>query len=83
MKIIKNILFNKSYIRHEMNRIQSKDDNIGSYRINKISLPSYNDKKYILKNGYSRLSHFVECRQFILTFALEKTVILFIIFSTL
>ena len=34
----------KEYIRHEMNRIQSH--NIGSYRINKISLSSYDDKKY-------------------------------------
>ena len=36
----------KEYIRHEMNRIQSKCHNIGSYRINKISLSSYDDKKY-------------------------------------
>ena len=38
-----------------MNRIQSKNHNIGSHRINKISL-SY--KQYILKDEYSRLSHF-------------------------
>ena len=31
--------------------------NIGLYRINKIFLPSYIDKSYILKVGYSRLSH--------------------------
>ena len=37
-------------MRHEMNRIQSKDDNIESYRINKISLYSYGDKKHILKD---------------------------------
>ena len=54
----KNVLFNKSYMRHEMNRIQNKDHNIGFYRINKISLSSYNDKTYILEDGYSRLSHF-------------------------
>ena len=30
----------RSYMRHAMNTIQSKDHNIGSYRINKISLPS-------------------------------------------
>ena len=29
-----------------MSRTQSKDHNIGSYRINKISLPSCIDKKY-------------------------------------
>ena len=33
-------------MRHKMNKIQSKDHNIGSYRINKISLSSYDDKKY-------------------------------------
>ena len=41
-----------------MGRIQTNGHNIGLYRINKISLPSYNDKTYIFKNGYSRLSHF-------------------------
>ena len=30
----KNVLFNRSYMRHEMNRIQSKGHNIESYRIN-------------------------------------------------
>ena len=42
-----------------MNRIQSKDGNIGSYRINKAFLCSYDDKKYILKNGYSRITHLI------------------------
>ena len=45
-------------MRHEMGRIQTNGHNIGLYRINKISLPSYNDKTYISKDGYSRLSHF-------------------------
>ena len=36
----KNVLFNKSYMRNEMNRIQYKDHNIGSYRTHKISLRS-------------------------------------------
>ena len=55
----KNFLFNnRSYMRHEMNRIQSKNHTIKSYRINKFPLSSYNDKKYILKDGYSRLSSF-------------------------
>ena len=57
MKIYKNVLYNTSYMRHEMNRIQSKNHNIGSYRSNKISL-SYDDKKNILKDVYSRLSYF-------------------------
>ena len=29
----KNYLLNKSYMRHEINRIQSKNHNTGSYRI--------------------------------------------------
>ena len=41
-----------------MNRIQSKNHNIGSYRISKTSLPSNDDEKYILKGGYSGLSCF-------------------------
>ena len=59
-KDYKNVLFNRSFMRYEMNRIQSKDHNIGTYRINKISLPCYSDKKHILKDGYSRLSHFLK-----------------------
>ena len=39
-------------MRHEMNRNQTKDHNIGSYRINKIYFSSYDDKKYILEDGY-------------------------------
>ena len=39
-------LFNRTYMRHEINRIQSKGDNIWSHRINKVSLPSHNNKKY-------------------------------------
>ena len=45
-------------MRHEINIIQRKDHNIATYRINNISFPSYNDKKHILEDGNSRLSHF-------------------------
>ena len=41
-----------------MDRFQSKNHNIGTYRIIEISLPCYNDKQYILKVEYSRLSYF-------------------------
>ena len=50
----KNVLLNRSYMRHETNRIQSKDYNIESYRINTISLSSYDDKRYILKEGFPK-----------------------------
>ena len=52
----KNVLFSRSYMRQDMNRIQSKNQNIGSYRINKIYLPSYDDQKYVLKDEYSKIS---------------------------
>ena len=45
-------------MRHEMNSIQSKDHNLVLYRINKVSLSSYKEKKCILNDGYSGLSHF-------------------------
>ena len=54
----KNILFIRLYMRHEMNRIKRQDHNIGSYRIIKIYLPFYNDKKHIIKDRYESLSHF-------------------------
>ena len=34
-----------------MNRIQSKDHRIGTYEINKIYLPCFDDKIYIENNG--------------------------------
>ena len=43
----KNVLSNKLYTRHEMNRIQRKDHDIRSYR------------KYKLKDGSIRFSHFL------------------------
>ena len=45
-------------MRHEINRIQSKDHIIGLYKINESTLASSVDKKYILNDGKSRLSHF-------------------------
>ena len=34
-------------MRHEMNTIQRKDHNVGTYIINTVSLPCYNYKKCI------------------------------------
>ena len=39
-----------------MNRIQSKYDSIGTYEINNISLSCFDDKIYILNNGYDELA---------------------------
>ena len=55
-KEYKDILLNKKYLRHSMNRIQSKDHKIGTYEINKISLSCLNDKIYIQNNGCDGLA---------------------------
>ena len=34
-----------------MNRIQSKDHRVGTYEINKMSLPCFDDKIYAKNNG--------------------------------
>ena len=39
-----------------MNSIQSKDHRVGTYEINKISLPCFGDKIYIQNKGYDGLS---------------------------
>ena len=38
-----------------MNRIQSKEHRIGTYEINKIQLPFFDDKICIKSNGYDGL----------------------------
>ena len=48
-------------MRHEINRIQRKDHNLWTYRINKICLSCYNDKKYTLKDRYLEIT--IEIRQ--------------------
>ena len=52
----KDVLLNNKCIRHSMNRIQSKDHRIGTYEINKIPLPCFDDKIYIQNNGYDGLA---------------------------
>ena len=50
------VLLNKKYLRHSMNRTQSKDHRIGIYEINKISLSCFDDKIYIQNNGCDGLA---------------------------
>ena len=52
------ICFNGEYMRHEMNGIQSKNHNTGTYEINKVYLSCQDDKKFIFEDGYHRLLHF-------------------------
>ena len=51
-----NVLLNKRCLGHSMNRIQSKNHRVGTYKINKISLSWFNDKIYILDNGIDVLA---------------------------
>ena len=52
----KDVLLNKKGLRHSMNRVQSKYQRIGTYKINKISLSSFDDKIYIQNNGCDGLA---------------------------
>ena len=45
------MLFEEKQIRHEMKSIQSKLSKIHLYSINKISLPCFDNKRYILDEG--------------------------------
>ena len=64
-----------------MKRIQRKVLNIGTYRVDKISLSCYDDKNYIIEDRYSRLSHshkstyqlYKKAFQLILIFSLNRT----------
>ena len=66
-------------MRHEINKIQSKVHNVRTYSINKISLSCYDNKKHIIEDGCSRLSHFYKSTlhksfsETILIFNLNKT----------
>ena len=47
---VRDTLFNKKVVRHKMKRIQSKKHKLGTYEINKISLPCFDDKRFSYKD---------------------------------
>ena len=49
-------LFQKKIIKHTMRGIKPKNNNIGTYETNKISLSCF-DKQYIFKNGINTLAY--------------------------
>ena len=51
----KDVFLNKKCFRYSINRIHSKDFEIETYEINKISLSCFDGKIYIQNNGYDRL----------------------------
>ena len=50
-------LFQKKILRHKMRGIKSKNQNVGTYESNKISLSCYDHKSYILRNGIDTLAY--------------------------
>ena len=52
------VLFINRIIRHNMKRIQSKLHRVGTYDVFKISLPCFDDKRYVLNNGVNTLAYF-------------------------
>ena len=52
----KDVLLNQKCSRHLMNRIQSKNQRIGTYEIDKMYLSCFDDNIYIKKNGYDGLA---------------------------
>ena len=54
----KDVLFNEKIIRHKMKRIQSKKHKLGTYKIDKISLSCFDDKRYVLDDGIYTLPYF-------------------------
>ena len=54
----KTFLFSKVYMRYQTNRFKNKDQNIGTYSIDKVYLPCSNKKKIFFGDAYHRFSHF-------------------------
>ena len=50
------ILLSRKCLRHSMNRIRNNDHRIGTYEINKISSPCFDDEINIQNNGYDGLA---------------------------
>ena len=57
----KDVLLNNKYLRHSVNRIQSKEHRKRTHKINKTSLSCFDDKIYIQNNGYDGLALGYQC----------------------
>ena len=53
-------LFNKKVLRHKMRRIQDKKHKMGTYKINKISLSCFDDKRFVVNYGFIRSVVFIK-----------------------
>ena len=54
----KDNLSKKKVLRHTMRRIQGKKHKMGSYEIYKISLSFFDDKRFVLNNGFHTVAYF-------------------------
>ena len=48
----------KKVIRHKMKRTQSKKHKLAPYKINKLSLSCFDNKRFVLDDGIYTLSYF-------------------------
>ena len=54
----KDTLLNKKIIGHKMRKIQGKKHKMGTYKINKMSLSCFSDKRLVSNNGIHTLAYF-------------------------
>ena len=48
---------------HQMKKIQSKKHKLGTYKISKISLSCFDDKRYVLDDEIFTLGYFNKCHK--------------------
>ena len=53
----KEVLFNSEQMRHTMKTIRSKNHQLGSFELNKISLSCFDDKRCIHGNGITSYAY--------------------------
>ena len=68
----------KKIIRHKMKIIQSKQHKLGTYKIDKISLSCFDNKRYVLDDGIYTLSYFHKIVSKVVM--IKKTVIILFLF---
>ena len=54
----KDILFNKKIMRHKMRRIRAEKHKVRTYKIDKISLSVFDDKRFVFNDGIHTLAYF-------------------------
>ena len=68
----KDTLFNKKIISHKMRRIQGKKHKMRTYKIKKISLSVFDDKRFVSNDGIHMLAYFHQDIQMIIQMIINK-----------